>query len=91
MITRVWRRFASPSNVREYSADLQENLFLLPAYFGLQGNRGLSLARNQIECAEFLLVSIRGSVASLEALTEGPAIEGAIAPLEAYPDLLNPT
>jgi hypothetical protein len=88
MIARVWHGFAPTPNASRHVAYLQREL--LPRYLGVPGNRGaLLLARSEIDCAEFLVVSMWESVASLEDLTGGPAIEEAIVPLEAHPDLFN--
>ncbi len=88
MIARVWHGFTLPSNAIKHAAYLQKEL--MPTYLRLPGNRGaLLLGRSQVGCAEFLVVSLWESAASLEALTGGPDIEKPIAPAEAHPDLLN--
>jgi heme-degrading monooxygenase HmoA len=90
MVARAWHGFAPTSNANRHAAYLRQKL--LPTYLGLPGNRGaLLLARSQIECAEFLVVSLWDSVESLETLTGSQEIEEAISPLEAHPDLLNST
>ncbi len=89
MIARVWHGFTVPSNAGKHAEYLQNEL--LGTYRGLSGNRGaLLLGRSQVGCAEFLVISLWESAASLEALTGGPEVEKAIAPAEAHPDLLNP-
>ncbi len=89
MIARVWHGFTLPSNAGKHAEYLQNEL--LRTYRGLPGNRGvLVLARSQVGCAEFLVVSLWESAASLEALTGGLDIEKPIAHVEAHPDLLNP-
>jgi heme-degrading monooxygenase HmoA len=90
VIARVWHGFAPTSNASKHVAYLQEKL--LPTYVALPGNRGaLLLARSQMGCAEFLVVSMWESVASLEALIGGPEFEEVIEQLETHPDLLSPT
>ncbi len=89
MIARVWHGFTLPSNAGKHAEHLQNEL--LRTYRGLSGNRGaLLLARSQVGCAEFLVVSLWESAACLEALTGSPDIEKPIAQVEAHPDLLNP-
>ncbi len=89
MIARVWQGFTLPSNAGKHAEHLQNEL--LRTYRGLSGNRGaLLLARSQVGCAEFLVISLWESAASLEAFTGGPDIEKPIASAETHPDLLNP-
>jgi hypothetical protein len=89
MIVRVWHAFAPAANSARYGAYLKQRL--LPTYLAMTGNRGVLLCgRTQMGFAEFLVVSMWESVASLEALVGEPESEQPIAEMEAHPDLLNP-
>jgi hypothetical protein len=75
MIARVWHGFAPIPNAGRHVAYLQREL--LPRYLGAPGNRGaLLLARSEIDCAEFLVVSIRRHIRDM-----GRTVRHAIVPI----------